>query len=98
MNGRLGAAGTRLPHRPRARKSARENRSKHEQETAPHALSGIQGQGGTGCRSRRQDAGRTFTQRFPALEAVVQGSGRGTAVGHPTSLQLHPFMQRELAP
>src|SRR5436190_10149551 len=25
-----------------------------------------------------------FTQRFPALEAVVQGSGRRTAVGHPT--------------
>jgi hypothetical protein len=38
---------------------ARENWSKHEQKAAPHALGGIQGQGGTGRRSRRQDAGRT---------------------------------------
>ena len=37
---------------------ARENWSKYEQETAPHALSGIQGQGGAGRRSRRQDARR----------------------------------------
>ena len=37
---------------------ARENWSKHEQKTPPHALSGIQGQGGAGRRSRRQDAGR----------------------------------------
>ena len=37
---------------------ARENWSKDEQKTPPHALSGIQGQGGAGRRSRRQDAGR----------------------------------------
>jgi len=38
---------------------ARENWSKHEQKTPPRALSGIQGQGGAGRRTRRQDAGRT---------------------------------------
>ena len=37
---------------------ARENWSEYEQKTPPHALSGIQGQGGAVRRSRRQDAGR----------------------------------------
>jgi hypothetical protein len=37
---------------------ARENWSKYEQKTPPHALSGLQSQGGAGRRSRRQDAGR----------------------------------------
>ncbi len=43
---------------PKGEDIARENWSKHEQKTPPHALSGIQGQGGAGRRSRRQDAGR----------------------------------------
>jgi transposase-like protein len=42
---------------PKGEGIARENWSKHEQETAPHALSGIQGQGGPGGSARRQDAG-----------------------------------------
>src|SRR5690606_21026312 len=37
---------------------ARENRSKDDQKTPPHPLSGLQGEGGAGRRSWRQDAGR----------------------------------------
>lgn len=36
--------------------------SKDEQKTPQHALSGIQGQGGAGRRSRRQDTGRIGQQ------------------------------------
>ena len=37
---------------------AGDDRSNNEQKATPHALSGIQGEGGVGRRPRRQDAGR----------------------------------------
>ena len=62
LSRRAGAAKLNSPMRvetaPEGEDIARENWNKDEQETPPHALGGIQGEGGTGGRSRRQDAGR----------------------------------------
>jgi len=62
LSTRAGAAKLNSPMRvetaPEGEDIACENWSKHEQKTPPHALGGIQGQGGAGRRSRRQDSGR----------------------------------------
>jgi len=65
MEERAGPANLNSPMRvdtaPEGEDIAREDWSKHEQKTSPHALSGIQGQGGAGRRTWRQDAGRVGT-------------------------------------
>ena len=68
---------------------ARENWSKHEQKTPPHALSGIQGEGGAGRRPRRQDA-LAHCNRSPLIIASVVAQGRGqlSAYGQPHELDV----------